>query len=199
MASGAPRAPDFSASHARFGSGGQRARARADSDAAARQAPSCLCHAHYRSLVRLAALLTGDALLAEQIAADSLLTVISWQHAGRAPERELFCLRQQVVARSRRSRGVGRAARTGGARGARGERGACGEPGVPWQASAVVRALLALPARQREAAVLTYYLDLQASDTAAVMGTSERAVERLLVCSREALESLVAGEPGTSA
>jgi DNA-directed RNA polymerase specialized sigma24 family protein len=189
MMSASPRAHDSSAPDAHSGSGGQRNRAGPGADAA-RQAPDGLCHAHYRSLVRLAALLTGDALLAEQIAADALIAVISWQNGTRDPERELLRLRQQVVARSRRRARVsalGQAA------------GSTGEAAAGVSELAVVRMLLSLPARQREAVVLTFYVDLGEQEAAAVMATSERTVQRLLENSREALESLPASGTGLSA
>ncbi len=71
-------------------------------DGSVPKALDVLYHAHYRSLVRLAALLTGDALLAEELAADSLVALLSGPLGVRVQERAQFRLRQQVLARSRR-------------------------------------------------------------------------------------------------
>jgi DNA-directed RNA polymerase specialized sigma24 family protein len=73
-----------------------------------------LYQAHYTSLVRLAALLTGDALLAESVAADSMAALISGSFGTRPPEPHLFWLHRQVVVRSRRA-ARGRPAGTGAA------------------------------------------------------------------------------------
>jgi DNA-directed RNA polymerase specialized sigma24 family protein len=186
MMSASPRARGNSAPDACAASDAQGERADTGADPA-RQAPDRLCHAHYRSLVRLAALLTGDASLAEQIAADSLVAVINWQNGTRDPERELLRLRQQVVARSRRKARL------------TGEAHAAGEAAAGVSELAVIRMLLSLPARQREAVVLTFYVDLGEQEAAAVMATSERIVQRLLQRSREALESLTGSQPGMSA
>lgn len=194
MTSASPRARGNSASDARSGSDGQRKRADAGADAA-RQAPDRLCHAHYRSLVRLAALLTGDALLADQIAADSLVAVINWQDGTRDPERELLRLRQQVVARSRRkARLHGCVTDVPGQ-----EADGSGEAASAVGELAVIRTLLSLPVRQREAVVLTFYVDLGESEAAAVMATSERTVQRLLENSRAALAAVTDSHPGMSA
>jgi DNA-directed RNA polymerase specialized sigma24 family protein len=62
-----------------------------------------LYQAHYTSLVRLAALLTGDPLLAESVAADSMAALLSGSFGSRPPEPHLFWLHRQVVVRSRRA------------------------------------------------------------------------------------------------
>ena len=62
-----------------------------------------LYHAHYTSLVRLAALLTGDAILAESVAADSMAALLSGSFGGRPRAPHLFWLHRQVVVRSRRA------------------------------------------------------------------------------------------------
>ena len=71
-----------------------------------------LYRAHYTALVRLAALLTGDAVLAESVAADSMAALLSGSLGIRPPEPHLFWLRRQVVVRSRRA-ARGRPAGTG--------------------------------------------------------------------------------------
>ncbi len=62
-----------------------------------------LYHAHYTSLVRLAALLTGDAILAESVAADSMAALLSGSFGSRPRAPHLFWLHRQVVVRSRRA------------------------------------------------------------------------------------------------
>jgi DNA-directed RNA polymerase specialized sigma24 family protein len=149
----------------------------------AREAPECsaldsACHMRYRSLARFAALLTGDEQLAAQIAADALAAVLSRTPDGsREDSRDQFRLRQQVIARSRRA-----ARRSGHG------------PGTDWPALPVVRALQALTMRQREAVVLTYYLDLPEAEAAAVMGASQRVMHALLADAWEALRAVTAEE-----
>lgn len=186
--SGAPDASDRSASAqgSRNGGGGSRARI---SDDAARQALGNLYRAHYCSLVRLAALLTGDAQLAEEVVADSLLALVSCRPAAKAPEWTLFHLRQQVVIRSRRAARSRSTSRRG-------------EP-PHWlpgcEATPSLRALGSLPACQREAIVLSHYLDLGDSEIAAVMGASRRAVRGFLAGALGAILAVVGDEPQAAA
>ena len=58
------------------------------------------------------------------------------------------------------------------------------------------RALACLPPRQREALVLRRYHDLSQRDIAVAMGTSEGAVESLLVRALDTLRRELAPEPG---
>jgi DNA-directed RNA polymerase specialized sigma24 family protein len=153
----------------------------ADGDAApaAERYPALdgLYQAHYRALVRLAALLTTDTVLAEEIAAASVAALISSAARSGAPERILFRLRQQVVLRSRRL------ARGGAASAVRSD-------------SPVMRVLGSLPRGQREAVVLRHYLGLGDEEAAAIMGTSQRAVRRLAIITEAAYQSLRADCPG---
>ncbi len=184
MVSGAPDAPDCSASGHGSRNGGGRSRARI-ADAAVRQALGTLYQAHYCSLVRLAALLTGDAQLAEEVVADSLVALASCPPAAKAPERALFHLRQQVVIRSRRAARSRSTSRRG-------------EPGhwLPgWEATPSLRALGSLSACQREAIVLGHYLDLGDGEIAAVMGASRRAVRRFMASAQGAMLSVSGDEP----
>jgi len=57
----------------------------------------------------------------------------------------------------------------------------------PDEASAVQQGLAALPERQRNALVLTYYQDFSNQEVADIMGMGIRAVESLLVRARKAL------------
>lgn len=62
------------------------------------------------------------------------------------------------------------------------------------QNAAVGRALAALPSRQREAIVLTYYQELANRDAAAVMGIGVDALESLLARGRRALKARLEDE-----
>jgi RNA polymerase sigma-70 factor (sigma-E family) len=143
------------------------------------EAVTRLFSAHYRQLVRLAALLLGDQSVAEELVQDAYVRL--HQHWGRLrdPDRALGYLRTSVV---------------NAARSAQRHRGVADRflarwrppPDVPSAESgalgileheAVVAALRALPARQREALVLRYYADLSESDIAEAMGISRGAVK----------------------
>jgi RNA polymerase sigma-70 factor (sigma-E family) len=130
---------------------------------------------HYRSLVRLAALLVGDVARSEEIVQDAFVKLqLRWgglRRVDRAPAylRSIVlngarsALRhQKVVVRheSRRTTGYG------------GDSVA-----VLAEHERVVESLRTLPARQREALVLRYYLDLSEAETAAAMGISAGAVK----------------------
>ncbi len=184
IVSGAPDAPESPASGQGSRNGGGRSRARVADDAA-RQALGALYQAHYCSLVRLAALLTGDTQLAEEIVAESLLALASCRPATKAPDRTLFHLRQQVVIRSRRAARPRSTSRRG-------------EPHrwLPgWEVTPLLRALGSLSAYQREAIVLSHYLDLGDSETAAVMGASPRAVRGFLAGAWGTMLAVIGDEP----
>jgi RNA polymerase sigma-70 factor (sigma-E family) len=149
---------------------------------------------HYRPLVRLASLLTRDVGLAEEVVQDCFVALHQRWGRLRNPDAGVAYLRQSVVNRCRsalRHRGVvdrvlGRF------------REATPTPSAESSALAaglsadVLAAVRALPARQREALVLRYYLDLSEAQTAAVMGVSPGAVKshtaRGLAALRHALE-----------
>lgn len=153
-----------------------------------------LMQTHYRMLVRLAALLTGDAAVAEAVAADSC-----W--AARGPSRPwpdgaaaLRCLQREVVLRSRRARrpqtipGRHRPAAAPPPDAADPPPDAADFAGLP-----VVTALRELPARAREALVLTYYLDLPEQQAAALAGVSLAALRRSLAAAFRALPADLLG------
>jgi len=112
---------------------------------------------HYRSLVRLAALLVSDLATAEDIVQDAFAAVHDMGDALPDTDAALCCLRRSVV---RRSRSAPRARLTD----------------VPPQDSAVVSALWALPVRQREIVVLLYFADLPEAEIASATGISRAAV-----------------------
>ncbi len=144
-----------------------------------------LPQACYPPLVRLAALLTGDAQLAETVAAASCSTVLRAAGLRLDSAEALRRLQREIVTQSRR---------------AMRQRHARGRPsyGVDPDATAfaslpVVAALRGLPARAREALVLTYYLDLTEQQAAALAGVTLTSLRRNLA---DALRALPADLPG---
>jgi DNA-directed RNA polymerase specialized sigma24 family protein len=148
------------------------ASAERDADAAV----TALYAAHYRSLVRLAALLVLDTHAAEEVVQDSFVALHrGWRWlAGR--DRELWYLRQSVVNRSRSAR---RRAPQCSAQ--------CSAQGP----SAVVAAMQTLPLRQREAFALRYYAGLSDSAAARMMGVSTSAVQRHTTQAIASLQSVL--------
>ena len=153
---------------------------------------------HYAALVRLASLLAGDAVAGEEIVQDSFVALyVSRRRLGDG-DWALSYLRQSVLHRSRSAarghtaaepRAPGR-----GTEGPAGPRRRTAAPGRP----AVISALRALPARQREAVVMRYYAGLSEAGVAEVMGISERAArqhtEQGMVALRAVLDT--ADDPG---
>jgi len=147
---------------------------------------------HYKSLVRLAAMLVRDTPTAEEVVQEAFVAMhTGWQRLEDT-EKALAYLRQAVVNKSRsvlRHRVVV-------------EKNLQNPPpDMPsaehgaftlLERSAVVKALRGLPERQREAIVLRYYLDLSEADIAATMGISRGAVKshtaRGMAALRAALE-----------
>jgi len=128
---------------------------RADGDAD--HTVTTLYQMHYRSLVRLAALLVSDLAIAEDIVQDSFATLHGVSPALPDTDAALSHLRRSVVRRSRSA--------------------PCPQPtGVPLTGSAVVSALRALPVRQREVLVLQYFADLPEAEIASATGMSTAAV-----------------------
>jgi RNA polymerase sigma-70 factor (sigma-E family) len=148
----------------------------------------------YRPLVRLAILLTHDAGIAEEIVQDAFVALHQRWRRLRDPQAGAAYLRQSVVNRSRsalRHRGV--VDRFAGRSGPREQ--APSAEALALQAgthAAVLAAVRRLPARQREALVLRYYLDLSEAQTAELMGVSPGAVKshtaRALTALRRVLE-----------
>jgi RNA polymerase sigma-70 factor (sigma-E family) len=161
----------------------------ARADGSADQTVMALCETHYRSLVRLAALLVGDAVAAEEMVQDSFAALRSaWQR--RDSDSALSYLRQSVVRRSRSA--LRRRDATASA--------ADPPPGTPHaerhamtglEHPAVITELRALPARQRETLVLRYYADLSEVQIATVMGVSRRAVKSHLALAMTALRTVL--------
>ena len=160
---------------------------------------------HYPTLFRLAALLTGDTGTAEAVVLDSFAHLRP-RRTLRTREGALRCLRRQVVTRSRqaahrRRAGGRRGTPAGGGRGTPAAGGNAGgglssragsqRDSLRFEDSAVVLALRALSAGQREAVVLKLYLDLTDEQAAAAMRLSPAALRRHLAAARTALRGVL--------
>jgi len=158
----------------------------------AEQAVTAMYSTHYRSLVRLAALLVRDNATAEEVVQDSFVAMQGGWQRLRDTEKALAYLRQAVVNRSRsvlRHRTVvDKNLQKAPPDMPSAEHGAL----VLLERSAVVAALRGLPDRQREAIVLRYYADLSEAEIATAMGISRGAVKshtaRGMTALRAALE-----------
>ncbi len=143
----------------------------------AEQAVTAIYGEHYRSLVRLAVLLVRDVATAEEVVQDSFMAMHGAWRRLRDNDKALSYLRQSVVNRSRsvlRHRVVvDRNAPKPVPDMPSAEQGAL----TLLERSAVVTALRALPARQREALVLRYYGDMSEAQIATAMGISRGAVK----------------------
>ena len=143
----------------------------------AEQAVTAMYSTHYRSLVRLAALLVRDVATAEEVVQDSFIAMHGAWRRLRDNDKALSYLRQSVVNRSRsvlRHRVVvDRNAPKPAPDMPSAEQGALSQV----ERRAVVTALRSLPPRQREALVLRYYGDLSEAQIATTMGISRGAVK----------------------
>ncbi len=181
-----------------------RETAHGDAESAACQALARLYSDHYGSLVRLAALLTGDPGCADDVAVDSFVALWS---AGlvKAGDRAASYLWRQVVIRSRQ---VARRRRTGDSAKPPvpdAEPGGEGRPDGPGGSAArrfrdlpVVLGLMTLRQAEREAVVLTSYLDLSERQAAAAAGVSEAALRRDLASATEVLRARPSGSRASS-
>ncbi len=143
------------------------------------EAVTRLFEAHYRPLVRLATLLLSASGPAEEVVQDAFVQLHRHWRRLREPDRALAYLRTCVVNAARsalRHRGV---AQRYDARTAPPPAEPSAEIGAlqALERQRVVLALRALPARQREALVLRYYLDLSEAEMAEAMGVSRGAVK----------------------
>jgi RNA polymerase sigma-70 factor (sigma-E family) len=143
----------------------------------AEQAVTAMYSTHYRSLVRLAALLVRDVATAEEVVQDSFIAMHGAWRRLRDNDKALSYLRQSVVNRSRsvlRHRVVvDRNAPKPAPDMPSAEQGAL----TLLERTQVVEALRSLPPRQREALVLRYYGDLSEAQIATAMGISRGAVK----------------------
>jgi RNA polymerase sigma-70 factor (sigma-E family) len=153
-----------------------------------------LYSAHYRSLVRLAALLIRDVATAEELVQDSFVAMHSGWRRPCDSDKALYYLRQSVVHRSRsvlRHRAVAdRNAPEPPADMPNADHGAI----VLLERSAVVAAVRALPPRQREALVLRCYGDISEAQIASIMGISRGSVKTQTASAMSALRSILEAE-----
>lgn len=147
--------------------------------------------AHYKSLVRLAALLVRDVGTAEEVVQDSFVAMHGGWHRLRDSEKALSYLRQSVVNRSRsvlRHRVVvDRNTPKPPPDMPSAEHGAI----ALFERSAVIAALRKLPARQREALVLRFYADMSEAQIADAMCISRGAVKSHTARAMQALRSVL--------
>jgi DNA-directed RNA polymerase specialized sigma24 family protein len=153
------------------------------------RADSVSYEAYYRSLVQLAALLTGDADAAEAAVADALAAMPRSAPVEFDSDDFLRYLQRRVIVQCRRSRRARSPARhvngtdfTGTVR-----------DGPDFGRLPVVMALRGLPSRGREAIVLTHYLDLPPAQAAAIAGVSEAVLRANLTSAMEDLGDLITG------
>jgi RNA polymerase sigma-70 factor (sigma-E family) len=159
----------------------------------ANHAVTVLYLAHYRPLVRLAALLVQDLATAEEVVQDAFVAVhAAWRRLPDA-DHALSYLRRSVIDRSRsvlRHRAVADKlapavppATPGAGR----------EGSVEVERSAFVSALWTLPAAQREVVVLRYFADLPETQVASATGISEAAVRSQAAAAMSSLRSELGG------
>jgi DNA-directed RNA polymerase specialized sigma24 family protein len=148
-------------------------------------AMAALYRLHYPALVRLAALLVPDLATAEDVVQDAFAAVHGRWHVQPDTDAALAYLRWSVVHRSRSVPPLG------GPPAGAGEPGSAvnGEPG-----SAVMSALRALPARQREVVVLRYFADLPEAGIASATGMSMAAVRNHAARAMSSLQAGLLGE-----
>jgi RNA polymerase sigma factor (sigma-70 family) len=132
-----------------------------------------LYDSHYRELIRVAFLLSGDTAAVEQIVQCAFAdTYRSCARLG--PDRKLAYLRRRVVIRARFRRAAGA-----------GTLSWATAPGISLDAdvhamAAVIAALATMPNRHLEAIVLRYYANLTDAEIAASLAISVRSVRRHL-------------------
>lgn len=145
------------------------------SDAPSQPSPASLHADHYRSLVRMAALMTDSRALAEDIVQDAFAElVVRWQHIE--PAKALHYLRRTVANGAKSALRKRRSAR---------RRLLVPVSDVPAADDHALRAaghqamldaIAELPERQREVLVLRYYSGLSIVETAAALGVRPAAV-----------------------
>jgi RNA polymerase sigma-70 factor (sigma-E family) len=136
-----------------------------------------LHRAHYRDLVRLAGLLLHDRGASEEVVQDAFVQLHLRWRTLRDPARAGAWLRSAVLngarSRIRRQEVSRRLAPAPGPDHESAEDAALADDAH----ERMVHALQALPARQREAVVLRYYLDLSEAQMAQAMGVSTGSVK----------------------
>jgi DNA-directed RNA polymerase specialized sigma24 family protein len=157
--------------------------------AEAGQAVADLYRTQYGSLVRLAALLTGDADSAERVVQDSFVAMHSSWGRVKDYDKALSFLRRSVVSRTRlvpRSAGNGLTAPVRPS-----DPAASLIPARQAERDSIVWAIGALPAMQREAVVFRFYLDLPEGQIATAMGVTLTALRDLTAKAVAALKGVL--------
>lgn len=143
----------------------------------ARQHVSALYRTHALTLVKLAVLMTGDQPTAEDVVQDAFLGLYRRWSALRDADKALGYLRSSVINGCRSVQRV-RFRRQGINPDPPGPVGSAEAEAMLGEAHrAVLAALRRLPARQREAVVLRYYLDMTEDQAARAMGVSRGTVK----------------------
>jgi RNA polymerase sigma-70 factor (sigma-E family) len=145
----------------------------------ARAAVTALYQAHAVGLIRLAVVMIGDRLAAEDVVQEAFAGLYRrWNHLS-GPDRALGYVRSSVLngCRSRlrarvRDERLAAASRATSAAASAEQAVLIGE-----EHAAVLAALRRLPDRQREALVLRYYLDLSEPEIATAMGVGRGTVK----------------------
>ncbi|MGH3189744.1 MAG: sigma factor-like helix-turn-helix DNA-binding protein [Streptosporangiaceae bacterium] len=150
---------------------GDRGWLAADADSAV----TMLYEMHYRALVRIAALLLADVVIAEQVVQDSFVAMHSaWPRLPGGESASGYLYRSVV----------------GGVRSASREHEAeSPRPGHELGPVTVMSALRALPARQREVVVLRYFAYLSEAQIASAVGVTPGTVGALTIKAMTALET----------
>lgn len=132
---------------------------------------------HYRSLLRLAALLLDDLAACEDVAQEAFIRVHGARRRLRDPDRALAYLRQTVVNLSRSALRRRLVAARHAPKPSPDAASAEYEALAAVERADVVRAVRALPRRQREAVALRYLADLTEAQTADAMGVAVGSVK----------------------
>lgn len=132
---------------------------------------------HYRSLIRLAALLLDEVAACEDVVQEAYIRVHAARGRLRDPDKALAYLRQAVVNLSRSTLRRRVVAARHAPRPMPDAASAEHDAYALVERDAVVAALRRLPRRQREAVVLRYYADASEAQAAALMGVSVGAVK----------------------
>jgi RNA polymerase sigma-70 factor (sigma-E family) len=158
------------------------------------RAVTALYHAHYGSLVHLAALLVYDVATAEEIVQDSFVAMhAAWRRLG-DNDKALSYLRQSVVNRSRSAIQPPVVADRDAPEPAPDLPSAGLDALTLLERSAVVTALRALPRRQREVLVLRFYAELSEAQIASTMGISPGAVKSHMARATASLRAVLETE-----
>ena len=165
-------------------------RAASDAD----QAVIAMYRTEYLPLVRLAVLLVGDVGTAEEVVQESFIAVYRAWRRLRNVNKAVNYLRRSVVNRSRsvlrRRIAADRHAPKHEPDRPSAEQGAI----TQLERTALFAALRSLPARQREAVTLRYYLDLSEKEVASAMSISRGAVKSHTARAKAALRSVLEPE-----